>query len=178
MKIKFVKIYDFFRYDLPRFFRNLWNFRKELWNFQPWDYAFNLNLLKRSLILTSDSIEKYGIEEDVSRGKKIAKMKRAIQILNNICESDYISQAETILQREVILSPLILEDAELEKNREIFNLATKLEKEEWEELWTIVEGQKYEDFLRMIEEKDLNSGERERLYREWQDGSGMQSWWD
>ncbi len=26
------KTWDFFRYDIPRFFRNLWLFRKNLWN--------------------------------------------------------------------------------------------------------------------------------------------------
>ena len=37
------KFYEFFRYKIPMFFKNVWFFRKELWQFRPWDYTFNFN---------------------------------------------------------------------------------------------------------------------------------------
>lgn len=184
------KTYEFFRYDIWRFLRNVKKFRKELWAFYPWDYQYNLMFLKRSLILTLESIEN-GNEISQTRLKKVAKIKRAIEILEHVNEDDYIGIAEKRLSKEVILDNF-LERLEKEEgkdtyvlkeepeevrthNRKIFDLARKIEEEEWKELWEIFKGQDYEDF----HPSDPDDWEKTyHEYREWFDGSGMKSWWD
>jgi hypothetical protein len=77
------KTYEFFRYNLPYFFRNIWSFRRELYRFRSWDYQFNQDLFSRSLELAADGMEKYGREVDETRLKKVAMMRRAAALLRN-----------------------------------------------------------------------------------------------
>ncbi len=66
------------------FLKNIWVFRKSLWKFRWWDYHFTLDMMKTSLKIMSDTLETKGIEVDGSRLKKVAKMRRAIEIMNNL----------------------------------------------------------------------------------------------
>ena len=43
------KAYRLFRYDIPKFIKNVWRFRKELWRHRWWDHDFTLMILKKSL---------------------------------------------------------------------------------------------------------------------------------
>ena len=72
----FQKIYDLFRYDIPRFVKNFWRFRKNLWNFRWYDYSYTLSMLRTSLQIMADNVETKGYEVDVSRLKKVAKEQR------------------------------------------------------------------------------------------------------
>ncbi len=76
------------------FLENLWYFRKELWRFRSWDYTFNLSLLARSLEKSANTLEFHGNEIEETRMKKVAKMKRVIEIIRTLDESSYISLAE------------------------------------------------------------------------------------
>lgn len=175
----YMKTIDLLRYDLPNFFRNLYNFRKELWGFRGWDHNFNERMFKRTLELTADCIEHHGNEVEDSRMKKVVKMRRAIQILNNHTEDLYISMAEKELNAEVVSgfdfvpcedNPELCEMKDTctpeqnEMNSKIFSLSDKMEKEEWEELWNIIKGQ----------DKCPEGVEWDDHF----DGSGLKGWWD
>lgn len=45
MKYKLQRIYDTFRYDIPRFLRNIIHFRKALWRTHSFDYSGSLHYM-------------------------------------------------------------------------------------------------------------------------------------
>ena len=171
------KFVDFFRYSLPHFFKNIWHFSKAMWEFRDWDYRHNLKLLKTSLEITVKQIDG-GWEEDVSRNKKVAQMKRAIELLNNFIEDNFKEQAEVELGIKVIYNDLIFEPLpdnpklsrlvddrtpeQQENNRKVYTRSWEMEELQWNELWDIVRGQKL----------GKDTGDTEF------DGSGMRGWWD
>lgn len=165
----YIKTLDFFRYGIKNFFRNVYIFRNELYVFQPWEYSFNLRLLRKSLEKTANYLEECGYEEDISRDKKVKKIKRAIELLTNEVNGNHIDQAEKILGMEV--GPLIfnrdgmIDLTDDEDDKKIFELSRKLEHDQWEELFQILKGQ------------DTND-QPEKKYEDWFDGSDMRLWWD
>ena len=174
------KVYDFFRYDIPRFVSNFWRFKKELWKFRNWDHTYNLMIFRRSLELTADCIEFHGMEVEESRMKKVAKMRRAIELIKHIEDGDYIEQAEKELGLKTNCrlnfvqcadnSDLyeMVDDASEEEesnNSKIFKRSDEIENEQRDELWSILKGQG--QFPGSDEEWD-----------KWYDGSGMAGWWD
>jgi hypothetical protein len=186
------KIYELFRYKIPMFFENLWFFRKELWNFRSWDYSFNLQMLNRSLEKTVNTIEYYGHEIDDSRMKKVEKMKRVIELLGHIHSDLYIEMAEKELGEvmhvewsfeEVKDSPDSFQlidsnpDAK-EHNRKVYSRADEIEKEEWKEIWRILEGQDHSDYVKLLESTSEEDRRKTDLWYKWFDGSGMKHWWD
>ena len=84
------KTYELFRYDLPRFFKNVWTFRKALWNHYWFDHHGTLMFLETGLTHISDTVEKYGMEIDETRLKKVTAMRRAVQLIKNYNEDNYI----------------------------------------------------------------------------------------
>ena len=168
------KVWSAIRYDIPLFFKNVWRFRKELYNHQWWDYRFTLEMMYRSLSIMVVRLERDGIEEDVSRGKKVAKIKRALELLKHKLDDDYVERAEAELG-EIQSGPfefekmedgnyqlvdLVIETASTRRhNRKIFKRASDIEETEWKELWDIFKGKKFttsDDF----------------------DGSDLRGWWD
>ena len=168
------RTYSLFRYRLPGFIKNVWRFRRELWSHRWWDYRFTLEMLYRSLSIMVVRLEKDGIEEDVSRGKKVAKIKRALELLKHKLDDDYVERAEKELG-ELYSNPwefeptedgnyrLIDNDTKDEKehNSKVFKLAHKLEDKEWIELWNILKGTKYS-----------------KTWGDKFDGTDMRGWWD
>ena len=102
------KIYSLFRHDLPRFFKNVWTFRKALWSHYWFDHHGTLKFLEIGLTNISDTVEKYGNEVDGPRLKKVAAMRRAVELIKNYNESNYIDMAESEL------GPLALHEWEFE----------------------------------------------------------------
>lgn len=187
------KTYELFRYDIWRFFRNVVRFRKELWNFYPWDSSYNLRLLKRSLELTANNLELHGMEVSDSRLKKIAKIRRAVELIGNYCDTEYYVLAERELGKELShgglnFEPvegsdsfrLVPEAPEVEaSNKEIYDRAHEIEEAQWKELWSILQGQDYSDFRKSLTpEIEQDHEKSEETYRNWFDGSGMKGWWD
>ena len=169
--------------NFGNFIKNIWLFRKELWNFRWWDYSYTLEMMKRSLEIMSHKIETRGYEVESSRMKKVRKMKRAIQIIENFYGTKHVEMAEEEL------GPLILRSWEFEEienqpqykrlvdnlspeerdyNRKIFARSREIEEAEWKELWKIFEGQEIEEYRKMADAE----------WDEWFDGSGMRGWWD
>jgi hypothetical protein len=180
IKYKIIKVLYGFRYDLPNFLKNLWRFRKGLLNYRSYD-PYGIYVLNNiGLSAIADHIEKYGYEVDESRLKKVEKMRRAAQIYKNFMEDNFIEQAEAELG-ELIMHPwefvpsedhpncsvLVDKDTpeEKEHNSAIFKRSTKIEEEQWAELYTILKGQDYSKFSK---KKDFNQQF---------DGSGLRGWW-
>jgi hypothetical protein len=180
------KTFEFFRYDIWRFFGNIWKFRKELYQYQNYDWRYNIMLFRRGLELEVKCIQN-GQEEDVSRDKKVNKMKRAIEIIKYHENDCFLELAEKELGYEYIfkdfdfketdkeLDPEItksqkyyelidkLTEEEKDKNSKLSDLSIKMKKDTWNELSKILKGQKYSKTFDW--DKDF-------------DGSGLQTWWD
>lgn len=197
------KTWAFFRYDISRFIKNVWRFRKALANHYWWDHHGTLMFLEIGLTHMSDNLEKNGLEVNESRLKKVAKMRRAVEIIKNYNQSNYIEMAEAELG-QVIHHPWEFEEtgettnnplgkngeklyrmvdnataAERKHNRKVFDRAREIEELEWKELFTILEGQDYRKYNSLFR-KARKAGMRDDrdLWNEWFDGSGMKGWWD
>jgi len=171
---KLWKVWAAIRYDIPLFFKNIWRFRKELYNHQWWDYRFTLEMLYRSLSIMVVKLEKDGIEEDSSRGKKVVKIKRALELLKHKLDDDYIERAEGELgplsTNSFDFEPVEGKDgfyrmvdndtpAEKKHASKVFKRARVIEEKEWKELWDIFKGKKFTTFEKF-------------------DGSDLRGWWD
>jgi hypothetical protein len=169
-------------YDFPNFVKNVWRFRKALSQFHWWDRHGIYVFMHKSIEIMSDNTEKYGIEVDISRLKKVAKMKRAAELLKNSIDENFIEQAETELG-ELIMNPIefvpsksrpdcyemVDNDTPEERahNKKVFNRAREIEAEQWIELMEILKGQ---------DVKGYNPDTKD--WDDWYDGSGLQNWWD
>jgi hypothetical protein len=170
---KLWKVWEFIRRTIPRFFKNIWRFRKELAHHEWWDYRYTLEMLYRSLVIMESKMHD-GMEIRETRDKKVEKMQRAIQLLKHKLDDDYTARIEAELGK------LILHDWEFEElengnhrlidndtpaerkhNRIIFKEAHKLEDKEWIELWNILKGTKYS-----------------KTWGDAFDGTDMRGWWD
>jgi hypothetical protein len=171
---KLWKVWEFIKRTIPRFFKNIWKFRKELASHEWWDYRYTLEMLYRSLSIMVVKLENDGIEIDSSRDKKVASIKRALELLKHKLDDDYVERAEKELG-ELYSNPwefeptedgnyrLIDNDTKDEKehNSKVFKLAHKLEDKEWIELWNILKGTKYS-----------------KTWGDKFDGTDMRGWWD
>lgn len=175
----YMKMYFLFRYDIGHFISNLWWFRKELWRFRCWDYSYNLYLFGRSLERTANNLEKNGNEVAVSRDKKIKKIRKAIELINNIRSDSFISDAEKELDKlsdceikfeevENNIYQLVdnLTEEDKQHNQTIYKRAAEIENKQWNELWDIFKGQDYSKFDASID------------FDEQFDGTGAKGWWD
>jgi hypothetical protein len=177
------KTWDFLRYDMPRFFRNLWLFRKDLYNYRWYggQHAV-LPFMKTALMNMADMIDERGLEVTKSKDKKVAKMYRAAFLMERFIEDDFIELAEQELGKLVIhgfefepvpdkpgYSRLVDKETpeEKEHNNKVFERAREIEEQMWVELWTILQGQNY-----------THLSKENQSWDEWFDGSGLNSWWD
>lgn len=175
------KTYELFRYDLPRFLGNVWTFRKALWNHYWFDHHGTLMFIETGLTHISDTVEKYGMEVDESRLKKVEKMRRAIELIRNYNQDNYIDMAEKELGELITYdwefepvpeqpgySRLIDKESpeEKEHNKKVFVRAREIGEQEWNELFEILKGQ------------DTSTFDKEKDFNKQFDGSGMRSWWD
>lgn len=186
---KLWKVWAFIVRGIPNFFGNIWKFRKELYSHQWWDYRYTLEMLHRSLIIMEKELSVKGIENWPHREKKIIKIRRAIQLLDNRLGDNYVEQAEKELG-PLHLKPMDWEPTEngnyklidndtkeeREHNRRVFKLASTIDDKEWRELWNIFKGQSMLDFKKYT--KTLSKEEQETAWDNWFNGSDMRGWWD
>jgi hypothetical protein len=177
------KTWDFLRYDMPRFFRNLWLFRKDLYNYRWYGGQHSvLPFMKTALMNMADMIDERGLEVTKSKDKKVAKMYRAAFLMERFIEDDFVDIAEQELGKLVIhgfefepvpdkpgYSRLVDKETpeEKEHNNKVFERAREIEEQMWIELWTILQGQNY-----------THLSKENQSWDEWFDGSGLNSWWD
>ncbi len=156
----------FFSRVLPRFFANVWRFRRELASHEWWDYAHTLGMMRRSLVIVRDGLEARGSEVPETRLPKVAKITRAIEILDNFLLTRHLEMAESALGP---IHPGLIEgtitEEESAHNSRVYDLARELEEGEWKELFRILEGQDPD-------------GYPSKPWSDWYDGSGMRGWWD
>lgn len=191
------KSYELFAMDIPRFFKNIWLFRKMLWNHHWFDSHYTIEALYTSISIMEKNTTKYGHEIEESRNKKITKMRRALELMKHKLDDSYIEIAEEKLGKlpnhpwefkDVEDRPGFVElvdnntHEEKELQSKVFEYARKIEAEEWDELWLIFRGQKKEDFDKWNEEnKSKYTEEQINNYEPWYswfDGSGLDGWWD
>jgi hypothetical protein len=167
---------------LKTFFRNVWFFRKQLSKFQWWDYSFTLYLIERSFESMESGLRDKGNEVYESRIKKVMAIARARQIIKNIQEDNFWEEAEKRLGKKMISKDITWEKIEDDNfrlianttpeeediNREIINLANRIEYEEWCEFCRILQGQNPDEY-KLSDDKDWD---------DWFDGTGMKGWWD
>ena len=175
------KTYEVFRYKIPMFFENIWFFRKELWRFRSWDYTFNLMMLSRSLEKTVHTLEFHGWEIEETKIKKVEKIKRVIEIIKSLDESNYIKRAED--QIGELRGVEFWENKEdtpedKEHNKKVFDLSTQIENDEWEELFNILKGQDHKEYGKLLETQSEEDKWKTDLWTKWFNGSGMKHWWD
>jgi hypothetical protein len=190
---KIYKFYSFFRYDISRFVKNVWRFRKALANHYWWDHHGTLRFLEIGLTHMSDNLEVRGNEVDGPRMKKVAAMRRAVELIKNYNESNYIEMAEAELgdlyQRdwefeEVPDKPgfsrLVDNETPFEKkhNRKVFNRSRQIEEQEWKELWNILKGQNHAEFKKIVKNASAEEKNSRDLWNEWYNGTGLNGWWD
>ena len=107
-----------------------------------------------------------------------------IEILNRMEEDNYIAYAEKALGRSVNISYGIFgsndeqEPTEVtEANREIFDLATKLEEDDWNEFIYLIKRQDMKDYKEIHDKLSEEEKRDHDHYYTWFDGSGIKSWW-
>ena len=178
------KLWDLFRYDIPRFFHNLWLFRKNLWN-HTW-YNGDSSVLPWVKTAVDDMawrIEKHGHEIEESRMKKVAKMRRLSYLIDVCVKDEFIDEAEKELGFKYVYYPFEFEEVlgndkvytlkqnetpeDKENNSKLLNRSHEIQKEYWEEICAIIKGPDY-DAMRASEE------DWDKLY----DGSDLRAWWD
>ena len=181
------KTYELFRYDIPRFIKNIWRFRRGLWRHHWFDHHGTLVFLEIGLTHIANRIEKDGIEVDESRLKKVSKMRRVVEIIKNYNDHNFVEMAEKELGElhlQGFSSDNFVEDesfgegqkfytyvsklTEEEKNHnhKVYTRAREIEENEWIELCETLKGQDYSKFSEKIDfDKQF-------------DGSGIKSWWD
>jgi hypothetical protein len=187
------KTYELFRYDIPRFVKNIWRFRKPLWNHYWFDHHGTLTFLEIGLTHMSDNVEKRGNEVDEPRLKKVAAMRRAIELIQNYNEDNYIDSAEKELGELMLhdwkfepvpdkpgYSQLVDSDTDEEKehNKKVFDRAHEIEEQEWDELFIILKGQDHKEYRKLYDEQTEEEKKERELWNEWFDGSGIKGWWD
>jgi hypothetical protein len=109
------------------------------------------------------NIDEKGYEVPETKNLKLKKMRRAIEILKNIEEFEYIEAAEKELGklRNVNIFSDDNDPADIEYNMRVYVRADRLREIQWEELWEIIRGTK------KTEEN-----------RDHFDGSDIRTWWD
>jgi hypothetical protein len=186
---KLWKVWEFFRRGIPTFIGNIWKFRRELYSHQWWDYRYTLEMLRRSLIIMEKNLQAKGIEEPLNRAKKLNKIRRAIKLLTNRLDDNYIGQAEAELGQLFLKEPefeptenglyRLIDNQTKEEtahNVKVFKLSSTIDDREWRELWNILTGQSFIDFKKYM--KELPKEEHTKAWEMWYNGSDMRGWWD
>lgn len=183
------KTYDFFRHGLPRFIGNIWRFRQALYSYRVWDHHGVLKFMEAGLTGIAVDLENNGREIDLPRNKKIAKIRRAVELLNNYTEDSYIELAESELGKisencftfkETSDGSLSMEGSPDEEShaKKVFARARDIESEQWDELWRIIKGQDYAEYVNLynsLSDEEQNDSDH---YYKWFDGSDLRGWWN
>lgn len=179
--------WDTIRYDIPRFFRNIWMFRKDIYNYRWYSGQHAvLPFMKTALMDMAAKTDERGSEVESSKYKKVMMMWRAAKLIEHFMEEDFVQLAEQELG-EITVRDFEFEDApdhpgcyqlvdndtpeEREHNTKVFARAREIEESMWSELWDILKGQDSAE-IKSLPETD------EKAYDKWFNGTGLRGWWD
>lgn len=179
--------WDFLRYDMPGFLKNLWLFRKDLYNYRWYSGQHAvLPFMKTALMDMASNIDVYGMEIEISKSKRVMMMQRAAYLMECFIEENFVELAEKELG-EIIHNGFEFENApdhpgcyqlidndtpeEKDHNTKVFTRANEIEESMWSELWNILKGQNPAE-IKSLPEID------EDAYDKWYNGSGLRNWWD
>ena len=179
--------WDTIRYDIPRFLKNLWLFRKDLYNYRWYSGQHAvLPFMKTALMDMAGNIDVYGMEIEISKSKRVMMMCRAAKLMEHFIEENFVELAEKELG-EIIHNGFEFEDApdhpgcyqlinndtpeEKDHNTKVFTRAREIEESMWSELWDILKGQNPAEIKTF-------PGISEKEYDDWYNGSGLRNWWD
>jgi len=183
LKCRSKDFWELISYNLPRFFKNVWLFRRSLWNY-TWYNGHNsvLPFVKTSVDHMVKHLEIHGHEVIESRSKKIQKMKRLSYLLDVLLKGDYIELAEVELGPlpktkfwfvPTAENPDYFEmknnrsEAEEELTTKIYDRSQEIEMEHWVEICRIIQGPDYKVLF-----KDGFDWDRDY------DGTDLRAWWD
>jgi hypothetical protein len=176
----FYKIHDTLICGIPNFLKNIWFLRRGLYHHRWWDTNGLLMIISDTLKEKSEKVEKFGLEIDETRLKKVEKMRRCVEILENIINDDYLEISEKELGElfykkiqfvKISENPDLfkmesgLDDTQEIHNKKVYKRSEEINQKEWEELLSILKGTDYKDVS-------------DKPYEEWYDGSDYRSWWD
>lgn len=140
----------------------------------------------------ADGLEKHGHEIEESRNKKIEKIRRAVQLIQNYNNDAYLELAEAELG-EITVHPfefkpsdkegyfeLVDKDtlAEAAHKKKVYARTRAIEEAEWKELWSIIKGQDHKQYSKLYKKLTDEEKNNQNHYYEWFDGSGLRGWWD
>ena len=173
---RWYRIYQTFRYDIPRFIKTIWMFRKELYTYHVWDNSYPMDLLRRGIELTADHMDEFGSEVRTTRVKKIKAMRRTVELLDHHVNGSFLELAEIELGFEYNTTRSFDDEAPEQPevkaaNRLISDRSDTMEAETWIELMDLLKGQD-------IDELRNAKPDEHATYDEWFDGSGLRQWWD
>jgi len=125
--------------------RNLRKYFKIVIKMRDFDFAYNIQMMKFQIEMLKDRI-KNGWEEETSKGKKVKKMERFIELANNYLEDNYMDRCnyepgdlqfkepDEKGNREIYFDSPLTDEERREKIIEI----RKLEDDEWNEMIDIL----------------------------------------
>ena len=171
--MRIVRQFKWWWFDFKQGCKNIMTFWRVIWRFKPWDYGYQLQLWRASLVPLRNAIQA-GNEVEAMRLKKVAKIQRCIDLIDRIQANDYFALAEAELGETVEILDIATE-YRIDKFKRVATLAENMEERDWMELWKTLQGQRYIEFEMMHEKLDIKSDE---AYITWFDGSGMKTWWD
>lgn len=120
-------------------------------------------------------------------------MRRAIELIKNFEEDNFISMAESELGEiihkdwefeEVPDSPgyIRLKDTDTEEerlhNRRVFDRSYEIEEAQWTELWKIIVGQDRQQIRKMIQLAEKSGEDIHKTATGHFDGTDLRRWWD
>ena len=109
-------------------------------------------------------------------------MKRAIQLIKNVRDDNYVTEAEKELGKMLNTDWFWTDKEDTEEeaahNKKVFERAREIEDSEWKELWTIIHGQDMKEYSKIYNSKTEKEKKDGGVWESWFDGSGIKGWWD
>jgi hypothetical protein len=82
------RMLDLFRYDIPRFLKNLYVFRKTLWNHRAYDWCGLYQAMQDALIDMEDCHRNHG--HHLNNEKCADRMKVCIELIERLKDDDHL----------------------------------------------------------------------------------------
>lgn len=199
------KVKDFFVYtighnvrdwwiDTRWYFSNLKRFQPMIKSWRSWDYRYQIDLFVFGLKQLTDTLERYGHEEDVSRNKKIAAIRSLIAEIEldyqDVVEKRFSSMhnyfGKIIKYSDGSVSHICADEDAYTKDRERYHAALKkARKTHYDKIFKLIVGQDDDKINQIIKDKYEALSEEEKkefdfytAHVELFDGSGIEGWWD